>query len=130
LRAVPLQTTALAALERLPADGRSPLVFPSPNDGYFDFHNFRKRYWKPAQLAAGIIPLRRIYDLRHTFASFALRAGISTFELSRYMGTSLGMIDRHYGHLARDGREHAIKLLDTFEAPIRPTSTRWTLRGR
>jgi hypothetical protein len=22
------------------------------------------------------------------------------------------MIDRHYGHLARDGREHAIRLLD------------------
>jgi hypothetical protein len=24
------------------------------------------------------------------------------------------MIDRHYGHLARDGREHAIRLLDTY----------------
>ncbi len=34
--------------------------------------------------------------------------GISTFDLSRYMGASLTMIDRHYGHLARDGREHAI----------------------
>jgi hypothetical protein len=29
----------------------------------------------------GIEPLRRIYDLRHTFATFALRAGISTFDL-------------------------------------------------
>ena len=28
------------------------------------------------------------------------------------MGASLTMIDRHYGHLARDGREHAIRLLD------------------
>ena len=60
---------------------------------------------------------RRIYDLRHTFATFALRAGISTFDLSRYMGASLTMIDRHYGHLARDGREHAIKLLDALNAP-------------
>jgi hypothetical protein len=24
------------------------------------------------------------------------------------------MIDRHYGHLARDGREHAIQLLDSL----------------
>ncbi len=24
------------------------------------------------------------------------------------------MIDRHYGHLARDGRDHAINLLDAF----------------
>jgi hypothetical protein len=72
------------------------------------------RNWKPAQRAAGITPLRRVYDLRHTFATFALRAGISTFDVSRYMGTSLAMIDRHYGHLARDGREHAIRLLNTY----------------
>ena len=30
------------------------------------------------------------------------------------MGTSLAMIDRHYGHLASDGREHAVALLDAF----------------
>ena len=68
--------------------------------------------------------LRRIYGLRHTFTTFALRAGISTFDLSRYMGASLTMIDRHYGHLARDGREHAIKLLDALNAP---EFERWTL---
>src|SRR5438874_7506067 len=61
-------------------------------------------------------PARRIYDLRHTFATFALRSGISTFDLSRYMGASLTMIDRHYGHLARDGREHAIQVLDALSA--------------
>jgi hypothetical protein len=32
------------------------------------------------------------------------------------MGASLTMIGRHYGHLARDGREHAIKLLDALNA--------------
>jgi integrase len=72
----------------------------------------------------GIEQLRRVYDLRHTFATFALRAGISTFDLSRYMGASLTMIDRHYGHLARDGREHAIRLLDTLNAT---ETKRWTL---
>jgi len=76
------------------------------------------------QVAAGIEPLRRIYDLRHIFATFALRAGISTFDLSRYMGAALSVIDRHYGHLARDGREHAIRLLDELSAGQRP---RWTL---
>jgi len=30
------------------------------------------------------------------------------------MGAWLTMIDRHYGHLARDGREHAIRLLDSL----------------
>jgi hypothetical protein len=99
-------------------------VFPAERGGYLDLHNFRNREWKPAQRAAGIEPPRRIYDLRHTFATFALRAGISTFDLSRYMGASLTTIDRHYGHLARDGREHAIRLLDELSAGERP---RWTL---
>jgi hypothetical protein len=31
------------------------------------------------------------------------------------------MIDRHYGHLARDGREHAIDALSAGQRP------RWTL---
>jgi hypothetical protein len=39
------------------------------------------------------------------------------------------MIDRHYGHLARDGREHAIRLLDGYKPPRRSTSTPWTLGG-
>jgi integrase len=117
LRAVPLQARALDALGRLPANEESPLVFPGERGGYLDVHHFRPYQWRPAQLTAGIDPLRRIYDLRHTFATFALRAGISTFDLSRYMGASLTMIDRHYGHLARDGREHAIQLLDALNAP-------------
>jgi hypothetical protein len=115
---------ALEAIEGQPSRRQSSLVFPAERGGYLDLHNFRNREWKPAQLAAGTEPLRRVYDLRHTFATFALRAGISTFDLSRYMGASLTMIDRHYGHLARDGREHAIRLLDELSAGQRP---RWTL---
>jgi integrase len=114
-----VQARALAAaLDELPAGRAADLLFPAERGGYLDLHNFRNRNWKPAQIAAGIEPFRRIYDLRHTFATFALRAGISTFELSRYMGASLTMIDRHYGHLARDGREHAIRLLDTLNAAV------------
>ncbi len=114
VRAVPLQTQAVDALERLPVERSSPLLFPSPSGAYLDLHNFRLRDWKPAQRRAGVDPVRRVYDLRHTFATLALRAGISTFDLSRYMGASLTMIDRHHGHLARDGREHAIRLLDAL----------------
>ena len=131
VRAVPLQAIALDALEQLPAGSGTDLLFPSLRGAYFDLHNFRTREWKPAQLAAGITPIRRVYDLRHTFATFALRAGVSTFDLSRYMGASLTMIDRHYGHLARDGRDHAINLLDTHasanEAGVHRVDIAWTL---
>jgi integrase len=84
-----LQAIALEAINQRPASRQSALVFPAERGGYLDLHNFRNREWKPAQREAGIEPPRRIYDLRHTFATFALRAGISTFDLSRYMGASL-----------------------------------------
>jgi len=40
---------------------------------------------------------RRIYDLRHTYATSSLAAGIDIFTLARRMGTSVAMIDRTYG---------------------------------
>jgi integrase len=123
MRAVPLQARALDALDRNDARTSSPLLFPGDHGGYLDIHHFRPFHWRPAQQTH---PVRRIYDLRHTFATFALRAGISTFDLSRYMGASLTMIDRHYGHLARDGREHAIQLLDALNAPWTLVNARWT----
>jgi hypothetical protein len=46
------------------------------------------------------------------------------------MGTRLAMIDRHYGHLARDGRQHAIKLLDNDRGAealaVHPVHAPWT----
>jgi hypothetical protein len=122
--AVPLQAIALEALDALPRRSGSAPVFPAPRGGYLDLHNFRYSDWEPAQREVGIDPIRRIYDLRHSFATFALRAGISTFDLSRYMGASLTMIDRHYGHLAKDGRQHAIALLDDLSGRRRPRGGR------
>jgi hypothetical protein len=61
--------------------------------------NFRRREWGPAIEAAGIAKPARIYDLRSTFASNALAAGLTTFELARITGTSIGMIEQHYGAL-------------------------------
>ena len=41
----------------------------------------------------------RVYDLRSTFASNALAAGITVFELARIMETSVSMIENYYGTL-------------------------------
>jgi integrase len=123
-RAVPLQAKALDALDRLPRS-ESEILFPNARGRRIDFRSFGRRHWKPAQTAAGSEPLRDLYDLRHTYATFALRAGVPVFAVSRFMGSSIAMIDRHYGHLANDSREHAVSLLDAL-ALERAVDAAWT----
>jgi integrase len=100
-RRVPLTDRAKAALEGVPPRLDTRLVFPAAQGGYIDLDNFRYRDWKPALESAGV-RVRGPYHLRHTFATEALAAPVSIFELARLMGTSVAMIDRTYGHLARD----------------------------
>jgi integrase len=124
-RAVPLQAIAVEALDQLPLRVDRSLLFPNARGGYLDFRNFNRRHWKPVQKPVGIEPLRDLYDLRHTYATYALRAGVPVFALSRFMGTSIAMIDLHYGHLAVDSYQHAVSLLDAL-ALERAVDAGWT----
>ncbi len=124
-RAVPLQAIALEALDQLRPREQSPLLFPNARGGHLDFRNFNRRHWKPVQKTVGIEPLRDLYDLRHTYATFALRDGVLVFALSRFMGTSIAMIDLHYGHLAVDSYQHAVSLMDAL-ALERAVDAGWT----
>jgi hypothetical protein len=93
--------------------------------GRIDFRIIGRKHWRPAQSKAGIDPVRSLYDLRHTYATFALRAGVPVFAVSHFIGTSIAMIDRNYGHLANDSREHAVSLLDAL-ALERAVDAAWT----
>ena len=42
---------------------------------------------------------RTLYSLRHTYATLALAKGVDIHTLARQMGTSVGMIERHYSKL-------------------------------
>lgn len=42
---------------------------------------------------------RTLYSLRHTYATFALTAGVDIHTLARQMGTSIAMIERHYSKI-------------------------------
>jgi hypothetical protein len=52
-------------------------------------------------VTAADLPLNTIhYTLRHSWISAALGSGMSTLDVARLTGTSLLMIEKHYGHLA------------------------------
>jgi len=42
---------------------------------------------------------RSTYCFRHTFATFRLSEGVDVYMLSKQMGTSVQMIEDHYGHI-------------------------------
>lgn len=115
-REVPLTGEALAALDGVPPRLDSPYVFAGKRRGPFDFENFRKRDWGPAIDAAGIPTPARLYDLRSTFASNALAAGLTVYELARVMGTSVRMIELHYGALLDTAHASLLQRLETFGA--------------
>ncbi len=81
-----------------------------PDDVVFTIINGKPAVWlyrdtveellKYAELRDGPsgIP-RTTYCFRHTYATFRLSAGVDVYILAQQMGTSVKMIEQHYGHV-------------------------------
>lgn len=119
---MPLSPRALEALDELPAPLDTRLLISAERGGLLNLDNFRRREWAPAIEAGAISKPARIYDLRSTFASNAIGAGIDVFELARVMGTSIKMIERHYGTLLSGAAAGIASRLAAFEADQDPAT--------
>jgi hypothetical protein len=113
-REVPLNARAIAALDSMPP--RIGLLFPAPAGGPLYLDNWRRRTWAPAVEASGIDRPARPYDTRSTYISNAIRAGVPLFELAAHAGTSVRMIERHYGRVLDGARASTAARMDAFHA--------------
>ena len=96
-RIVPLSPAALKFFKRL-CKGKLPPTPLLPWEHSAIWAREIRAAAKRAALPPGVV----LYTLRHSFITEALRAGMPTLDVARLTGTSLQMIQEHYGHLVAD----------------------------
>ena len=101
-RTVPVSVEALEHLTACAGerDADAPLIVRA------DGERWTRYYWRDevqaARQAAGLPDDVVLYSLRHCAISEMLVGGIDPMTVARIAGTSVNMIQRHYGHLMRD----------------------------
>jgi integrase len=113
-RRVPLRARVVESLRGLPPDSIRRFCSPLPAAATSTLRSSGIGRWAPALRAAGL-EHRRVYDCRHTFASWAIAGGVQLFYLARIMGTSVAQIDATYGHLLPDSEDYLRGLLDDYD---------------
>jgi len=99
IRTVPLSQAAVSLFDRLAQHKRPEAWLFTRDDGKPWAHSDWDELVRAAAAKAGLPAGVCLYTLRHGFITQALMDGMSTFDVARLSGTSLAMIERHYGHL-------------------------------
>jgi integrase len=86
-------------------------VFLNQDGEPINFHTWRAKIWYRA-LRAKELRVRKPYTMRHTFISVGLTNGVNIKWLADYCGTSVAMIEKHYGkYIRNDADEQLARLI-------------------
>jgi integrase len=98
-RTVPLSPSAVALFKRLAKDRAPGDLLLVRDDGQRWNHSDWDELVRDAAKAAKLPPGVCLYTLRHSWITTALQGGLATLDVARLVGTSVIMIEKHYGHL-------------------------------
>jgi len=101
-RIVPLSPEALKHFKECAGKRPSDAPLVARDDGQAWTRYFWRDAVQAAREAAGLPADVVLYSLRHCAISEMLVGGIDPMTVARIAGTSVNMIQRHYGHLMRD----------------------------
>jgi integrase len=113
-RTVPLSKSAIALFKRL-SESKLPMArLFVRDDGKPWAHSDWDELVRDAAKAAELPPGTCLYTLRHSFITQAIQDGMNILEVARLVGTSVQMIEKHYGHLVHnEARERLAKVVMT-----------------
>jgi integrase len=114
-RTVPLSPAAAKLFDRLAANKAPSDRLFVRDDGqpwaHSDWDELVRAAAKAANLPADPRTGVCLYTFRHCFITDALLGGMPTLEVARLVGTSVAMIEKHYGHLvASAARQRLAKI--------------------
>jgi len=101
-RTIPLTESGVALFSGLAKDKLPSAYLLTRDDGKPWGHSDWDEEVKAAAARAKLPAETCLYTLRHSFITQALLDGVSTLEVSKIVGTSLTMIEKHYGHLVQE----------------------------
>jgi integrase len=101
-RTIPLTPAGVTVFTQLAKDKMPTAFLFTRDDGKPRSHSDWDELVKEAAARAELPQGTCLYTLRHSFITQALLGGVSTLEVSKIVGTSLAMIEKHYGHLVQD----------------------------
>ena len=99
-RFVPLNTSAKKVLDRMEKKAGNPYIFCGGREGNHHVVNIEKA-WQKIRNKANLNDVR-IHDLRHSFASFALKQGLDLYQIAKLLGHKNIRTTTRYAHLARE----------------------------
>jgi integrase len=104
-RRVPLSLPALKVIKELPRFPECEWLLPNP-DTLKPFVSI-KRAWMTARDKAGL-PALRIHDCRHSFASFAINAGVDLYSVGKLLGHKDFKSTARYSHVENSTLQAAV----------------------